>query len=340
MLGQRIFTDRATFNRVATLPSSYGITRSTNNPCTSNTGGEPFEMYDPACFRDGSGNIVMYVKGNKRIYAWKSTDGGETFSIQNAGGEVIGPGTSGAWDDEFVLEPTVIYDQANSTIHLWYKGSGDPTGATGWGWGHATAPDSTPYTFTKDGANPILTSSDVSTALGGATVTDTGIGDVTLIGSTYHFYGYAFVTDRYRLIQATGTTWNDPSGVSSILTASNTTTHKILVTPSVIRMTGDGSALYVMFYSDGGSQPDPRTIRTGWSRDGATWDFSDTTDILSPTSGWESNEVYAAHMLKVNTTPWALPDVDISGNWRFYYSGLDSTSHALAGLTYMNPVWD
>lgn len=320
------------------LPASWGFSRYAGNPNIYNFGAETLEMYVPAPLRLANGDIWVYVKGGARIYAWMSPDDGETFTYQNGGGQVVGPGASGAWDDAFVLEPTVLYDEANATIHLWYKGTGDPTGATGWAWGHATAPDTDPTLFTKDAANPILTGSTVSTALGGATVTDLAIGDVIKIGSTFHFYGYAHVTDRYRLIHATGTTWNDPGSVTSILTASNTTTHWVVQCPSVFRMPGGGTPLYVMFYADGAAQPDPRTIRLGTSTDGVTWDFSDTTDILSPTSGWESNEVYCAHLLKRTVSPWTAPYVDGSGRWLYYYSGLDNSGHAQSGLVYMTPA--
>lgn len=320
------------------LPASWGFSRYAGNPVVYNIFAETNEMYVPAPLRLANGDIWVYVKGAARIYAWKSTDDGETFTIQNGGSQVVGPGAGGAWDDAFVLEPVVVYDEANSTIHLWYKGTGDPGGTTGWGWGHATATDSDPLTFTKDAANPILTSATVSTALGGATIFDLAIGDVVLIGSTFHFYGYAGVTDRYRLLHATGTTWNNPSGVTSILTAANTTTHKVVQTPAVFRMPGGGTPLYVMFYADGADQPGTRTFRLGTSVDGATWDFSDTTDILSPTSGWESNEVYSGHLLKRTVSPWTAPYVDGSGRWLFYYSGLDNAAHAQTGLVYMSPA--
>lgn len=332
----RLMPGHAPYERVAAIPSSYGFSRFAGNPNITNVGLETFEMYNPAAFKATNGDIWAYAKGAARIYAWKSTDGGETFSIQNGGNQVVGPGAGGAWDNGFALEPCIVYDEANGTIHLWYKGYN--SGATVSGWGHATAADSDPLTFTKDAGNPILTQSTVQSAIGG-TVTDLSIGSVALIGSTYHFYGYCHVTDRYRLIHATGTTWNDPGSVTSILTATNTTTHSVVETPDVFLMTGGGSALYAMFYSEGAAQPGTRTIRAAYSRDGSTWDFSDTSDILSPTSGWESNEVYSGHMLKVSTTPFLLPIVDNLGRWRFYYSGLDNASHAQAGLAYMTPVW-
>lgn len=334
MLVLRLNQGKGTFSDVAEYPASWGITRYSGNPSITNTGGEPNEMYTPASLRLSNGDIWCYVKGAARIYAWKSTDGGETFSIQNGGSQVVGPGTSGAWDDGFALEPCVIYDEANSTIHLWYKGFN--AAATVSGWGHATASDSDPTSFTKDAGNPILTQSTVQTALGG-TVTDVATGSVVKIGSTFHFYGYVHVTDRYRLFHATGTTWNDPGSVTSILTASNTTTHSIVETPDVFRLPGIPER-YVMFYAEGGPQPNARTIRAGRSEDGSTWDFSDTTDILSPTSGWESTEVYSGHFLKVSTTPWLLPYVDSQGRWKFYYSGLDNAGHAQSGLAYMTPV--
>lgn len=328
--------------RATVLPSSWGFTRYASNPIITVNPGNPSEateQYVPAAIKIGSA-LWCYVKGTSVIYAWKSTNDGLTWVLQNSGSAVLSPGSGGSWDDGFVIEPVVVYDAANTTIHLWYKGYN--SGAAVSGWGHATAPDSTPTVFTKDAGNPILTEATVSTALSGATVSDLSPGDVILIDSTFHFYGYCFVTDRYRLIQATGSTWNNPSGVSSILTASNTTTHKVVQTPGVIRVPGVGTPLYAMFYADGAAQPGSRTIRMGSSANGSTWDFSDTTDILSPTgSGWEQDETYSGHFLKVSTSPWAAPLFDTTGRWKYFYSGLDNggTHHANTGFVYMVPVW-
>lgn len=335
-VGNRLILPERTPFIPAALPSSWGFSRFASNPVIANQLSETNEMYNPACTQLANGDVLCLAKGALRIYLHKSTDHGETFAIQNGGSEVIGPGGGGAWDAGAALEPALIYDRANGTIHAWYKGYN--SGLTQSGWGHATASDASPTSFTKDPANPILTQSTVSTALSGATVTDVSIGSVVLIGSTFHFYGYAHVTDRYRLIHATGTTWNDPGSVTSILTAANTTTHLVVQTPDVFRLPGT-TTLYVMFYADGAAQPAARTIRYGTSLDGATWDFSDTADLLSPTSGWESNEVYSGHLLKVSDSPWALPLPDASARWRYYYSGLDNASHAQSGLAYMSPVW-
>lgn len=321
----------ASFPAPSGLPSDWGVVRHADNPLIVTLGAETHEMYVPAGLRLASGDIWVYVKGAARIYAWKSTDDGESFAIQGGGGQVVGPGAGGAWDNNFALEPTVLYDEPNGTIHLWYKGRG-ATDAD-WAWGHATAADSDPLSFTKDAGNPILTSATVSAALGGGTMGDLATGSVIKIGSTTHFYGYAKYDGTYQLIQATGSDWDDPSGVSSILSAGGGVT--IVETPDVIKLP---NGLYAMVYSYGGDQPAPRYVRAGLSSDGETWDFSSTVDILSPTgTGWEEDETYAGHFIKENAAPWAAPYTDGSGRWLFYYSGLEDDV-AQSGLAYMTPT--
>jgi hypothetical protein len=321
------------------MPVSWGITRSVNNPLITVTGGEPNEMYNPAPVRLSNGNVIVYVKGALRIYAWLSTDGGETFSLANGGNQVIAPGAAGQWDDGAAVEPFAFADDATELIHLYYGGR-DGADNTTWGWGHATAPYATPYTFTKDAANPILTSATVKTALGGGTMGDLKINEVIKIGSTYHFYGYTLYNDFYRIIEATGSTLINPSGISAILTAADSFSgagaNSVVQSPSIIEIPGMGLPLYAMLYSRGGVQPAARTVRTASSPDGVTWDFSVTTDIISPIgTGWEEDETYAGRFLKESQSPWLAP---YSSPYKFYYSGLEDAV-AQSGLIYMEPVY-
>lgn len=325
-----------------TLPSSWGITRLAGNPIVTVSPGnvnETHEQYTPACVQLPNGDIWVYPKGASTVYAWRSTDGGETFAIQNGSNPVIGHGAGGTWDDEYAVEAAATYDAASDVIHLWYKGNANAIPSSGWAWGHATAPGSTPTVFTKDPANPILTSATVNSDLGGAGVGgDLAISDVIMIDGTFHFYGYCLYSAVYRIIHATGTTWNDPAGVSILLSAPNSSS--VVEVPSVVAMPGVGLPLYAMFYSRGSSGQLATTTRVGSSADGVTWDFSDTSDVMAPTSGWEANQVFAGHMLKSGNAPYSDPAIDGSGRWRYYYSGIGGgAGHANAGLAYMLPVF-
>jgi hypothetical protein len=312
------------------FPTSWGITRFAGNPVidVDNNPNETNEQYVPAPIRLPNGDIWVYVKGLNSVYAWKSVDDGETFALQNSNNPVIEPGAG--WDSEFALEPVATYDPDTDLIHLYYKGTNDADGDSSWGWGHATADGDTPTVFTKDAGNPILTSATVSTAPGGGAVLDLAISDVVKIGSAFHFYGYAHEAGTYQLIQATGSDWDNPSGVESIQGPPGGMS--VIQSPSVFIVNG----VYAMLYSVGGAQPDPRWIRVAQSPDGETWDFSDTTNIISPTgTDWEEDETYTGSVLKDGVGP---NPVLIGGKMLFYYSGLETPpADANVGLIYLDP---
>lgn len=313
---------------VASFPVDWNVDRDPSNPKITIFGLETHEQYTPAPIRLPNGDIWVYVKGAARIYAWKSTDDGATFAYQNGGGQVIGP-SAGQWDGSFVVEPAALYDEDTDTIHVWY-GARDAN-PDNWAIGHATAPGSDPTDFTKDPANPILTASDVEAALGAADVQDLKMSAPIIIGSTFHFYGYTLADDVYHLFHATGTTWNDPGSVESILAAA-TEGVDVVQSPSVVRMPGAGPAVYAMLWALGGFQPAPRSIRDAESSDGETWSFG-STDVLAPQgTGWEEDEVYCQAIMK---TPDGLP-VIVNGKWQLYYSGLEDDV-AQAGIAYLDP---
>lgn len=311
------------------FPTDWGVERYASNPVidVDNNPNETTEQYVPAPIRLPNGDVWVYVKGLDRIYAWKSTDGGETFALQNSTNAVLAPGSSGAWDDEFAVDPAATYDPDTGTIHLYYKGYNGSV----WSIGHATADDSDPTSFTKDAGNPILSNSTVNAALS-ITATDLSINNVVKIGSTFHYYGFVEYGGTYRLIQATGADWDDPSGLEVIYSAA-TAGHSVVISPSVFRT---ASGLYAMFYSIGGAQPDARWIRVASSPDAATWDFSDTTNIISPQgTGWEEDETYAGSFLRSGFGPTAYLN---AGRIMFYYSGLETPpGDANVGLIYMEP---
>jgi hypothetical protein len=311
----------------------WNITRYPSNPVvsTANNPAEDNEQYVPCPILLPNGDVWVYVKGLGVIYGWKSVDGGETFTLENGGDPVIDV-TPAAWDAEFATEPCVVYDEPTDTIHMFYKGTNDPDQDGSWGWGHATADGSDPTTFTKDAGNPILTTATAETDLGGGTIEDLAISDVVMNGSTYHFYGYALYNNRYQLIHATGTDWDNPSGVESLLLAESDS--HVANVPFVF--TVPGHLGYHMWYSYGSTgSGGSRHMRAATSLDMETWDFSDTTAVMSPTSGWESLRAHAAHILRETEAPYLAPIVE-DGTWRLYYSG-QSGLIADSGLAYMDP---
>ncbi len=306
--------------------SGWTITKEAGNPLITIPSGETFEQYVPSPIKMPNGDIWVYAKGNSRIYAWKSTDGGASFSIQNGGVAVLTPGAG--WDHDFVLEAATVYDEANDVIHLWYKGS---VGGA-WSWGHATAVSATPQTLTKDAGNPILTGAAVGTALGG-TVTDFAISCVIKIGSTYHFYGYILFNSLYYLCQTTGTSFTTPTAAGLSL-ISRFDSSFIFETPSVIKAP-NGS--YLMLYAKGAAQPGARSVLSATSPDGVTWTAA-TGTVLAPTgSGWEQVEAYSGQFLKTTTGSFDTPILDTSLRWQYYYSGLSGGSVAQAGLARIAP---
>ena len=319
-------------------PYDWTIAREATNPVidVADNPAETLEQYTPGPIRLASGDVWVYVKGLDRIYAWKSTDDGVTFSLQNGGAGVLVP-VPATWEASFVVDPGAVYDLANDTIHLFYKARDG--GVANWQWGHATAPGSTPTVFTRDGANPILTKANAQTQLGGGTTRDLSLTSVIKIGSTFHFYGYGEYDSGsgfvYRLLHATGTTWNDPSGLTILLSAVAPDT--VVESPSVYLRPGGGG--YGMFYARGTTLSAGRTIRWASSTDGTTWDFSNTTNVLSPTSGWEANSVYSGAFIMESASPWSSP-VYIDSTWRYYYSGYTSVNgHANVGLAFLTPTW-
>jgi hypothetical protein len=313
------------------FPTDWNVERYAGNPVidVDNNPNETTEQYTPAPIRLPNGDIWVYVKGLDRIYAWKSTDDGETFSLENGNAAVIAPGSG--WESLFTVDPAAVYDPSTDLIHLYYKGTNDAQGDANWAWGHSTAPGSDPTNFAKDAGNPILTSATASTDLGGGAVLDLSLSDVVKIGSTFHFYGYAHEGGAYQIIQAIGTSWDDPTGVESILTAAGGG-ETVVQKPTVFIVNGH----YGMFYSRGGALPGNRTIRVAQSEDAETWDFSDTTDIISPTgTGWEEDDTYVPSILKTGVGP--VP-VTIDGKWLLYYSGYESPpGDANVGLAYLEP---
>lgn len=328
----------ATASPTDPFPTCWAAVRESTNPVIdvhNNPNQTGNDQYVPAPVKMGNGDIWVYVKDSVSIFAWKSTDGGVTFALQNSNNAVLTKGTAGAFDDLAVKEQHVVYDSANSTLHMFY--GGQHSADNKWSVGHATAADSDPATWTKDAGNPILAHAAVATQIGATSVTDLKLCDAIVISGTYHFYGYLQHDGTNSLWHCTGTALASPdvSTLTLIFTPSGVWTD--VSWPSVFIY----GSLYGMLYSLGAPQTGSEPLakwRAVWpavSTDGAAWSFNGGT-VLAPLTGWESLEAYAAQLLKESVTPFANPVADANGRWHLYYSGWDGT-FASSGLLYMAP---
>jgi uncharacterized repeat protein (TIGR01451 family) len=140
-------------SRIGLATSTDGITwtKSISNPVLS-----PGPSWEAGGIRAGSvisdgGLYKMWYTGFDsngvgRIGYATSPDG--VAWTEYGSNPVLGVGASGSWEDDDVLDPTVIKE--GSTYHMWYSGYDGITNRIG----HATSSDGT--TWTKDPANPVL----------------------------------------------------------------------------------------------------------------------------------------------------------------------------------------
>ena len=103
----------------------------------------------PAVIFNGS-EYQMWYQGHDGSYVWKigyatSADG---IVWEKHPTPVLGPGPPGAWDDEYLVSPTVLFD---GTYHMWYSGvEGEYIARTG----YATSVDG--IVWEKHPDNPVL----------------------------------------------------------------------------------------------------------------------------------------------------------------------------------------
>lgn len=318
-----LIAERSAANPLITVPVGPFVTDP--DALKRARGLESKSQYIPAPIRLSNGDLWLYVKGDdlRAIWAYRSTDEGESFAVQNGATPVLSRGRLGAWDDVAAIDPAAFYDAETDTIHLYYKARTGSTDYGPWAWGHATAPGATPTAFTKDPANPILTAASVQTSLGLSNVDDNYVSDVIRIGGTFFFYGGyrdGPGTD-YKIFYATGTTPNNPVAQATILSPQRP--YDIVQAPSVFRVSD--SSGYTMIFSEGcesACPPESRLV-VAFSVDGKTW-LRVGRELLRPSAGWESAKVFAASILKGNTRSFDLAE-SVNGKFLVYYSGYDGS---------------
>lgn len=96
----------------------------------------------------GGYQVPAFGTASWRIGYATSTDG--VGWVRYSCSAVLGLGTSGAWDDNYVKDPTVIKESSNS-YKMWYAGE---DGSGNWAIGYATSTGGT--SWSKYGSNPVF----------------------------------------------------------------------------------------------------------------------------------------------------------------------------------------
>lgn len=135
----------------ATSPDGLTWTKHGSNPVLlPGTGWESNGVFAPAVITDSGLYKMWYAGGDNegavRIGYATSPDGVAWTKYDS--NPVLGVGGDGTWEDEDVVEPTVL--RMDSTYHLWYSAYDGQTSRIG----HATSLDG--ITWSKDTANPVL----------------------------------------------------------------------------------------------------------------------------------------------------------------------------------------
>ena len=246
---------------------------------------------------------------------------GITWTKDTVNNPVLQKGTSGAWDDEGVGSPSVIWDATASLYKMWYTGTPDSNFSAIPAIGYATSSDG--ISWAKSGSNPVLTAGtsgdwddagvmspsviwDADASLYKMWYTgrsaDGGIGGLQI--------GYATSTD--------GKTWTRSSSSPVLPLGSGTDWDLRGVGVGCVIKLG---AVYLMWYTGYTGYSDETESAIGYasSSDGTSW-TKDISPVLTKEPdtgktgyvGWEANGVGAPWVTYANRT------------YRMWYSGLST----------------
>ncbi len=227
--------------------------------------------------------IVLIASVLIRIPLVAQADGGQW--IKYPSNPILSP-TPGGWDNDFVIQPRVVYDSTTGTFRMWYVGSNQKVTAIG----YATSTDG--FSWTKY-SQPVLKPGP--NAWDNASV---GLGSVVWNGTRFLMWyqgsglavypngavGFATSPD--------GFTWTKYSN-NPVLKPTDVDL-RLLSSPFVIKET----ATYNMWYtargaSDLASNPIARVL-FATSYDAVTWTkLTNPSLVPSPGSGWDSGNVYS-----------------------------------------------
>jgi predicted GH43/DUF377 family glycosyl hydrolase len=217
---------------------------------------------DPCVFKSNVGVYNMfygcYGGGSYPYSIARATATGPlgTWS-KYASNPVLSPGTSGAWDDDRVTYPCVIFDRG--VYRMWYSGYD----GSNWKIGYATSSSGTAWV--RYASNPVVT-----ITAGGWDSNNVRDPWVVKVGNTFHmWYAGGSSVGGYHLGHATstdGTTWTKDSANPVFAPEPENAWEKYhIFNPSVTWEDGR----FVMYYT--GYDSSKYKIGIAYSPDGSTW---------------------------------------------------------------------
>ena len=217
----------------------------------------------------------------------------QTEWTKYAGNPVLVEGSAGSWDDNFLVEASVLFDGTN--YKMWYGGQDGSQDDFNMRIGYATSPDG--LEWTKYSGNPVL---DLG-ADGSWDDTSVGYPWVVYDGTGYHMWYGAADGITYRIGYATS-----PDGVTWTKHASNPVLDigapfswdgEHIITP-VVLMLDDSS--FFMWY--GGTTFPLGKIGLATSSDGVEWEKWSTNPVMGLGPAWEGAKVFPEAVILIGDT--------------------------------------
>jgi len=221
-------------------------------------------------------------------YFYLASDKPSNLWVKDASNPILSPGTSGEWDDTFVISPSVIYN--GTSYQMWYAGYDGAVMRIG----YATSTDG--VVWTKYPSNPVFNT--------GSGWDGSGVSSPSVVydGITYHMWYSGNNGAEWKIGYATspdGINWTRyPFNPVLDVGTSGEWDDSYLDHPHVV-YTGTG---FKMWYSgDGGS-----LYRVGYatSPDGVNWTKHPSNPVLDVgTSGeWDDNQILPGGVVYVGNT--------------------------------------
>ena len=286
-------------------------------------------LEDPSVFKHPSGVYNMYYGSyGGGSYPYSISRATSTSPSSGWGKYTLNPvlsrGSSGAWDDDMLSSPCVIFDQG--LYKMWFSGYD----GTVWKIGYATSNDGNAWT--KYGSNPVHSGSSGEWDANG--VRDPW---VLKVGNTYHMWYIGWVTTSgYYVGHATssdGTSWTEDSSNPVFGPESENAWEQYYISNPCVSWE---NGRYVMYYT-GAYTTNKQRIGIAYSQDGTTW----SRDARNPFLDWGNASRFSDDGLSMGSV------MREGGYTHVYYAGYSGTNweigYASVGTkkaTYTTPVLD
>ncbi len=242
----------------------------------------------------------------------------QTVWTKYEGNPVLEVGPTGSWDDNYLIEPYVLFD--DTTYHMWYGGEDGSSNRIG----HATSPDGVDWT--KDSLNPVLGLGPS----GSWEDNEVTASWVLYDGTTYHMWYHGHDGTSFRIGHATsldGVDWTKDSLNPVLgLGPSGSWDDRHVETPVVLML---DDTTFFMWY--GGSDGNNTRIGLATSSDGVVWEKWGTNPVMDRGTGWEGRSIFPEAVLLIDDT------------LRMWYLGLNSAFVGRSGYATSSDggvVWD